>query len=243
MIRAMICAGLLAGAAWGRQFEVASVREHVLRGGPRYEATISGNRVSLLNHTLSALIQEAYGVKDYQHSGAPMWAADREAAFDISARAEGDATPTQQQVNVMVQKLLAERFQLKLHRETRDLPVYDLVVAKGGPKLKPSAADERSNVRSAMNPVFGNATATATTMEQLARMLTADAGRPVLDKTGISGAYDFRLQRAKGASDAAAVPFPDLFTAIQEQLGLKLQAAKASTEMLVIDHVEKPSDN
>jgi uncharacterized protein (TIGR03435 family) len=235
---------LISTAVSGQSFEVASIRPHVFTGsgGGKLGVSISGNRVTVSTVTLNRLIIAAYGVKDYQISGGPGWASAADTTFDIAAKVEGDAAPTMEQVNVMLQNLLAERFQLKLHRETKDLPVYDLVPLKSGVKVKESAPDAKTGVQSRLGGLTGEFTATAVGMEQLARLLSQDAGRPVLDKSGLSAKYDFKLQwsRDQQPDDSGGA---SLFTAVQEQLGVKLEPSKAATEMLVIDHAEKPTEN
>jgi uncharacterized protein (TIGR03435 family) len=137
----------------------------------------------------------------------------------------------------MLQNLLADRFQLKLHRESKDAPIYALVVAKNGPKLKESAPGAQGSIGMSQ----GNLSARGVPVAALADQLSGPVfqlGRPVIDRTGISGIYDFTLD---WASDDSA---PSVFTALQEQLGLKLEAQKGSVEVLVVDSMErKPSAN
>jgi uncharacterized protein (TIGR03435 family) len=239
---------LIAVAVWGQApapaFEAASIKQHVFAGtgGGRLGLSISGSRVTVSTITLNRLISLAYDVKTYQLSGGPSWAGDASTAFDIEARADG--TPSADQVHVMLQTLLAGRFHLKLHREMKDLPVYDLVVAKNGPKMKESAADATASVG-----VQGGATGsrqltyTKVSMAELATGLASGAGRPVIDKTGLTGSYSFSLEWTLDGTPADVATGPSLFTAVEEQLGLKLEPAKAPTEMLVIDHAEKPTEN
>ena len=188
------------------------------------------------------IIQEAYGVKRYQLSGGPAWLhAD---LFDIEAKAEGD--PSRDQMMDMLQTLLADRFQLKVHRETREDNVYALVVAKGGPKLTPSTADKFRIALHRNTPVdqegvdytiAGQKATAGQIAERLGDMLL---GRPVLDRTGIKGEFDFKVRYA---TDDNPDTGPSIFAAVQEQLGLKLEAAKGPIEILVIDQAEKPSGN
>jgi uncharacterized protein (TIGR03435 family) len=239
-------AGIIAGMAWGQApaFEVATVKQHVFAGtgGGRLGLSISGSRVTVSTITLTRLISMAYEVKTYQISGGPSWAGDASTAYDIEAR--GDGTPTVGQAHVMLQALLADRFQLKMHRETKELPVYDLVVAKNGPKMKESAADATASV-----DVRGGATGsrqltyTKMSMAGLATGITSDAGRPVIDKTGLTGNYSFALEWTVDGTPADVATGPSLFTAVEEQLGLKLESSRAPTEILVIDHAEKPAGN
>jgi uncharacterized protein (TIGR03435 family) len=144
----------------------------------------------------------------------------------------------------MTRTLLTERFKLTMHRETREVPVYALVIAKNGPKLKKAATDGDDGLSVNAHGYV----AKQTSVELLARQLQAQVGRIVLDRTGLAGAYDFKLeftpQRALGnAGDGSEPAGPTIFTALQEQLGLKLESSKAPVEIVVIDHVEKPSEN
>jgi uncharacterized protein (TIGR03435 family) len=188
----------------------------------------------------------AYNVKDFQISGVPEWALGRDQFYDITAKVEGESAPALEQVRPMLQTLLADRFQLKLHRETRELPVYDLVDDKKGPKLKESIGPRSPH------PVTFSGTLTRFNLldKSLADLVDSIAGfvdRPVLDKTGLTGRYDFTLEFTHSNPDLVARDSPEadrsIFTAIQEQLGLKLTPAKAPTEILVIDHAERPSEN
>src|SRR5579863_1517921 len=133
MIRAIVCVGLWAGVAWGQAFEVASIKQRVLPAGTR----ISGNRVTVRTVTLAVLVQAAYDVKDYQVSGGPGWAAARGGdLWDIAAKAEGAGAMSMEQARVLLQNLLAERFHLRLRHEPKEIAVYNLVVAKGGTRLR-----------------------------------------------------------------------------------------------------------
>jgi uncharacterized protein (TIGR03435 family) len=149
----------------------------------------------------------------------------------------------------MLRTLLADRFQLQLHRETKDLPVYALVVGKNGPKLMEGAADTKfSNIQASTSRHGIRMTATHETMGQLAGQIGIYAGRPILDMTGLTGSYDFKLewvQENPGAvsPDASDLSGASLLEAVQDQLGLKLEARKSHMEILVIDRAEKPSEN
>jgi uncharacterized protein (TIGR03435 family) len=244
---AVVIAGMAAGqSAPAPAFEVASIKPHEFGGasgsGGRLGISISGSRVTGSIMTLNRLIAEAYSVKSYQISGGPAWGSDSSTVFDIEARAE--SAPTMDQVHAMLQTLLADRFHVKLHRETKDLPVYDLVVGKSGPKLKESAADATSMLSrqrtqtGSQKLTFGKAT-----IATLANGLTTDAGRPVIDKTGLTGSYSFSLEWTVDGTPADVATGPSIFTAVEEQLGLKLESSKAPTEILVIDHAEKPTQN
>jgi uncharacterized protein (TIGR03435 family) len=227
------------------------------------------------NTTLQALIRLAYGVEDNQISGAPKWVNsdkyDVEAKMDGATAAELDKLSDDQSEPArerMLQALLEDRFKLMLHRETKDLPVYSLVVAKNGPKLqetKPGEPDGDGRTgpdgRPAVGGHFmrmgrGQLNGHNLGMADIVRVLTQQLGRTVVDKTGLRGNYNFTLKWTPDDSDlpefkepagAQGSPpdssGPSIFTAIQEQLGLKLESQKGPVEILVIDHVEKPSEN
>jgi uncharacterized protein (TIGR03435 family) len=194
----------------------------------------------------SILIQSAFNLpmdsRD-QIVGAPGWVNGETDRYEIQAKIDDSLfaamqtmTPElqRQQVALMEQSLLADRFKLKFHFETRDLPAYALVVAGGGSKLTPAKEGETTQLSSGANETTG----TAVTLDQFVHSpLLRPDGRIVLDQTGLKGAYDFTLKRESGP-DAASI-----FTLIQEQLGLKLVPTKTPVEVIVIDHIEKPSGN
>ena len=244
--RAIAYAGITALAAFGQAtpvFEVASIKPHP---PPIQLVSIStsGTRVTIEANSLTNLVAYAYDLKRYQVIGGPNWAVDDR--FDIAAKAEGDIAPTAAQVKQMIQALLADRFQLKVHRETKEMPVYNLVVGKNGPKLKESAPDARPLVRMRDANGMIHLIATSSPMQQLANQFSNANGvdRPVLDKTGLTGMYDFELDWSAGyGAPADGADEISIFTALQEQIGLKLEPAKAPMEVLVIDRAEKPSQN
>ena len=213
-----------------KEFEVVSVKPQApgdTRGsiGPSPGAFIANGI------PLKILIEIAYRVKDFQISGGPEWIETDH--WDVSAKAPAGFIPTGQQMQPMMQALLADRFRLKLHRETRELSAFALVVGKGGPKLTASTfADSRISIG------HGIFTGQKIDMAGLADALARESDRTIVDQTGLSGEYDVTLKWSPDAADPdpAAVP---LFTAIQEQLGLKLEATKAPVEILVIDSVQK----
>lgn len=232
-------------AAWGQAstpaFEVASIKLHpaavdvpVLKNPDVDPIRISSNRVDLQMIGLKGLVMAAYNVKEYQVSGGPGWAAALDNLYDIAAKTEGDAAQSIDQSRAMLQTLLTERLHLKLRRESKQLPVYNLVVAKGGLKLRAVAGDEP------LAPGMRRGS-----MEQLAALLSLFLDRPVLDKTGLTGIYQYSNRLTlldMGAQDSADIIAKTL-TTIQEQLGLKAEPAKAMLEMLVIESAEKPAEN
>ena len=227
-------------------FEVASIE---LRSPPPEGAffirlpskvafKISGNTVMDNNATLEELIIDAYDVKNDQINGIPEWGqAPRGDRYDIQAKAPGATPPAPAQVRRMLQSLLAERFQLKLHRETKDLPVYDLVVGKNGSKLKEVSPD---------SPPPGRYDAVSRgDMTRVTSLIGSYAkDRPVIDKTGLNGTYEYATSWLMSAvSKTSEDPAASIFTLLPENLGLQLVPAKAPVETLIIDHAEKPSEN
>jgi uncharacterized protein (TIGR03435 family) len=228
-------------------FEVASIRPDSVwksggEGNSRSKIEFTPDRLTMRNVDLSECIQWAYGVQFYRISGVNSLKLNR---YDILAKAEGPVTVSQ--LEVMLQDLLAKRFNLMLHRETRMLGVYELVSAKGGPKLSAPKADDALfavHSRESLPRVEdGNFVFRDTSMPEFAEKLSQlrDIDRPVVDRTGIKGVFDITL---KGAATAMLQPDgPSLFTLVQDQLGLKLISAKAPIEVLVVDHAENPSMN
>jgi len=225
------------------RFEVASIREnpgpwHVIHG---YSA--SGPRLTLEGWSIAALVQEAYGLKSYQTIYTPATVT----LYNIAAKAEGDEALTHEQFRPLLQRLLTERFAVTFHREMRDIPVYTMVIGKNGVKFKESDAGEPNR---SYGGVYGRNQSVELqqgTMEQLAESIPGSvlADRPVIDKTGLTGKYDIRLE-ATPYIRINNSPQPDdlsVFDAIQQQLGLKLEAQKASVEVIVVDSVEKPTEN
>ena len=231
-----------AGAQPQTAFDVASVKLHKGEVNYSQDPAPRGRRVTAMASTLLDLITYAYGLRYDQILGGPSWAGSDH--YDIDAKAEGDGPLTAAQSREMVQKLLSDRFQLRVHRETREMPVFAMVVGPNGPKFKPSAPDATGGPSTRTGGKGVHMQAEKGTMEQLARQLSFTAGRPVIDRTGLAGFYSFALDWFP----ADRVPPPDLdvptmFQAVQEQLGLKLESTKGPVEKLVIDRAEKPSEN
>ncbi len=198
---------------------------------------------------------QAYGIPGPRILGGPKWLDserfDIEAAMDSSAFDRMRTLSRDQrmlQKQAMFQQLLADRFKLRVHWETREVPVYALTVVKGGPALSKAKQPELGLGTSAGVGLVG---ANGATLAEIAQVLTQEAsqelGRMVIDKTGIEGKYDIKLQWTPDGggspASAGANPGPSIFTAIQEQLGLKLESTKGPVQVLVIDHVEMPSEN
>jgi uncharacterized protein (TIGR03435 family) len=244
MTRILSAVFLVTSCVWAQSFEVASIRLHK-EPVRRIGIDLSGPRFTAEAFSLDNLITYAFDLEDYQVTGVPGWgvSSTNSDRYDITAKAEGDGTLSREQAKKMLQSLLAERFQLKFHHESKELPVYALVVAKGGPKFKESPPDAKSMLT--MGGSNGiEMVVTKGGMAQLARQFSNHNGvnRVVVDKTGLTGTYDYKLkwtlERGAVDGDSASVDI-----ALQEQLGLKLEAAKAPFKTLVVDHAEKPSEN
>jgi uncharacterized protein (TIGR03435 family) len=218
-------------AATPPEFDVASIKP----ADPTKPVAIrrSGNHFVTVNTSLEFLITWAYDINSDLVYGKPKGL--NSARYDILANA-----PEETDLRERMQALLAERFHLAVHRETRELPVYALVVAKGGPKvqLREHTGDFGQNPFRFAGK--GRMTGTEVSAEMLAKVLADQLGRTVKDATGLKGVFDFRLEWSPDQNTEGA----SLFTAVQEQLGLKLEARKGPVEVLVIDRVESaPTEN
>ncbi len=221
------------------EFEVVSVRVGKTGGfqEDREDIRSSPGSLTMRHASLSSCIKWAYGLSDFQISGPAWLTSDR---FDIVAKAAGPAK--EDQLRLMLQTLLNERFKLVLHRDKKEAQVYVLLVGKGGPRFHESKGDGAST----MTPSRFGFAAQRTSTSQLAEYLAIPLRRPVLDLTGLTGRYDIALDltiyagRETQPEDMASL----VLTAVQEQLGLKLEARKGPVEILIIDHVEKsPTGN
>ncbi len=237
-------------------FDVVSVKTS--KPGATGSSSKSENETfTATNSTLKSLIQfDAYGIPGPQILGIPP-ALDK-VAFDIEAKIAPEVHARMKalghdQYNVqwkqVMQQFLADRFKLVVHTETRQLPVYALVVAKGGPKLEPAKVPSGGMTRSRTGQLTAEAVTSADLAHSLTRILANELGRVVVDQTGLSGKYDITLKwtpdtgpppMLNGEPDTSA---PNIFTAIQEQLGLRLEPTKAPVEVLVVDHAEMPTEN
>jgi uncharacterized protein (TIGR03435 family) len=222
-----------------QRFEVASVKPinaDQLNGSSGGKS--SRGRLTISNVTLKRCIMGAYGVGPNQILGEPDWLDSDH--FEIVAKAEepvGDSI-----LMAMLQTLLAERFKLSIHRETKAIQALVLELAKNGPKLEKSADGE-----STTNSGRGLINARNTTMDRFAEVLSRQMDLPVVNRTGLEGVFNLKLEwtpeSSKPVKDGAAMEGPSIFTAIQQQLGLRLRSQKAPVEILAIDHAEKPSEN
>jgi bla regulator protein blaR1 len=265
-------------------FEVASIKPYNSATMGMSIAIQPGGRFVATGIPFRFLMTYAYRVRDFQILGGPSWiSSDR---WDIQARAEEGSVPlptgtrdsnAPDPVALRLQSLLEDRFQLKFHRETRELPAYELTIAKSGSKLKlsedqgpfqppkpgdpppPPIKPGGAMPRGSMRMGRGDLEANGVEFAGFVQMLSQQLGRTVIDKTGLKGLYDIKLQwtpeMGQGATPFGPMPAgaepppapepsgPSLFTAIQEQLGLKLESTKGPVEVLVIDSVQKPSEN
>lgn len=242
-------AGCLFFAPFGRaqSFDVAAIKPSTAwkAGGEgsssRLQIEHSADSLTMRNIDLNEMVQWAFGLQPYEISGQSKLEDKR---YDVRAKSAGPASVSQ--IKVMLQGLLATRFKLTVHREPKKTSVFELVVAKGGAKLPPNKVDQlpasyaRENLPRVVDGGFFFANTSMTEFaEQLSQL--RPIGLPVLDRTGIKGVYDITLKSA--ASAILQADGPSLFTLIQEQLGLKLIAAKDVIPILIVDHAEEPSEN
>ena len=215
-------------------YEAASVKLNT-SADPHSGSDASKGQIVMTNLTLQRLIERAYGVKPTQVSG-PSWLAD--VRVDIMAKFPPDTKDSDHPQ--MLRTLLEDRFKLSVHRETKELPGYALLVAKGGFKLKP--VDAEDNDTRHQGGRIETLSAKATSMATLADLVSRYLNTMVIDKTGVDGAYNFDLRWATDQQNADDVP--TLPVALQETLGLRLQAQKVPVDVIVVDHVERvPTEN
>ena len=220
-------------------FEVVSIKRADPKEVGGWVLFRPGGRLEVRNSMVAFIVQQAYGVRDFQVVDGPKWISDWNYRFHIDAKASTQLP--NDQMRLLTQAVLAERFQLKVHREMRDLPVFLLTAAKSGLKIK-TAQDGSAPKGRGMENVSPGLIQGQATIADLIGAIGRDFGRPIVDKTGFNGMFDFRLDWAPmhaGSDDMR----PALPMALQEQLGLKLDAQKAPVEVLVIDRVETPSGN
>lgn len=244
----LLCFALFGGAATAQTpaFEAASLKPAKEPIERSMDPRVQGRRVVSVATALRDFIAFAFAVRADTIDGIPAWA--RSEHWDLEATAaQGDGALPLPIARQMMQAFLADRFQLQTHLETQEVAVYALVVDKGGPKFQAAAADATGgySVTTAGNKGL-HMEAKRTTMEQLARQLSGTAGRLVVDRTGLNGPYAFTLDWLPPDRTPAAdanVDVVDMFTAVREQLGLKLEPVKAQMEKLIVDRVERPSGN
>jgi uncharacterized protein (TIGR03435 family) len=246
----------------GTTYDVISIHpNHSLSGSTRISTET--DRLNFTNVTLKQMLTWAYGIREGLIDGLPSWA--ESAHFDVTAKV---VDPDLAALNAMTRKeraamfipVLADRFSVKVHTETKTLPIYDLVLTKDGPKFKeyvPPAGDPPSKgpnmgagvINSHMSAAGMDLTASGVPMTSLAEWLSGRVDKTVVDNTGLTGKYDFGLRftpdnaRMNGAPVEPTDAAPDIYTALQEQLGLKLVAGKGPVVTLVVDQVKQPTEN
>ena len=248
-MRSVYLAITLAAAGFGQtpSFDVASVKvstgggdvmRHDFNGRDKIQISPDG----LISHGLSmrSYVAWAYHVLDYQVTG-PDWIGG--ARYEISAKAGSQAT--EDQLRLMMQSLLAERFKLEVHRQTKEMQAYLLQVAKGGPKFKESGSDGDADIKPDQRTM--TITAQRTSVPFLIDALVNIFRAPVIDQTGLTGKYDVTINVAKyiadfrppGTGEAPPDPYAIIMRGLQEELGLKLEPKKMAVDLVVIDHIEK----
>jgi uncharacterized protein (TIGR03435 family) len=268
----IVSGGAMAQTNARPEFEVASIKPAEPGARGMFIRATPGGRVNITNMTLKEMIVIAWRIQPYQISGGPAWLDS--VHYDISAKPEN--SPKDGEISLMLQSLLADRFQLTIHRETKELPVYALVMARKDGKLGPGLAESKEGSCTQPDlskppplPEPGKLPAlscggfiaqprllrgVSVALAQMTPVLARILGRSVVDKTGLTGKFDISLewipdeaQALQLAPDAPKLPSdaggPSIFTAIQEQLGLKLESQKSPVEVFVIDRAEKPSEN
>ena len=218
-------------------FEAASVKLRPQNDAGMSISPYGTNRFTMTNTTLPPVIQLAFDdIPDTQILGQPNWMdAER---YDVIAKAEDGVILTRERLRPRLQRLLAERFKLATHWNTKEAQGYALLVAKGGPRLKPAAPETEGRGM----VYFGQLFSASASLETLAGLLSLAIHRPVINKTSIEGNYEIDLHYAR--DDDTNPSLPSIFTVLQEQLGLKLETQKISLKILVIDHVERvPTEN
>lgn len=241
-----------------QHFEAASIKVNNRGEDGADFAAQPGGRLHIRNNPMQNVIRNAYGVGPrFLLVGGPDWIdSDR---YDMEARAEGN--PGRDQMMSMLQALLEDRLKLQVHGETRDIPIYVLTVAKGGPKLTaytegscvnfdpnnpppPLAPGQRPLARCGNNNISrGVWTASKVEMGSVTGAISVIVRRKVIDQTGLTGAFNIRIELPPDPLNTTDPTAPSIFTVLEEQLGLKLESSKGPADVLVIDHIERPSEN
>jgi uncharacterized protein (TIGR03435 family) len=221
------------------EFEVASIKPN--RSNERMYYGLRNDRLTVRNMTAKGLIQTAYGKRDFQITGGPAWITSE--CFDVEAKAESPFKATQD----MLKSLLASRFQLKLHKEMKDSPVYSLVLARGGVKMKSSADQSEPEKGGPREMGAGRIVGEGIPMYVIVNLLSNMLGRAVINNTGLTGKFDVVLEPALEQMPQAGADRDDLnfaiVEAVEKQLGLRMESARAAQEVLVIDRIERPLGN
>jgi uncharacterized protein (TIGR03435 family) len=254
------------------EFEVAAIKSAAPDARGTWVRTVPGGRISITNMTLKELVEIAWRIQPFQISGGPPWLDS--ARYDINAKPEHK--PTNDELQQMLQSLLKDRFQLALRRETKELPVYALVLARKDGKLGPGLVEtkegscepldpnkplpppvpgKRPNFCGFMRFGRGDMIGVGVPLENFTNSLSRNLNRTVIDKTGLKGRYDIKMEwtpeqpppmqmpEEQKQSPSAGATGPSIFTAIHEQLGLKLESQKGPVDVFIVERAEKPSEN
>lgn len=228
-------------------FAVATIKPSII--GETLSIRLSGRRFMTTGASVTDLMAFAYGLHRQQITGGPSWI--ESSKYDVVAEPDGEGRPNNQQLRSMVQRLLADRWKMKVHRDTKELPVYAISVGKNLPKLTKTAGDPNAAAGVGFKPT-GEITVRDATISEFGGFLQRYVlDRPVVDKTEIPGKYDISLHWTPDESQfggAAKLPSqtaddPELPAAMEQQLGLRLRADRSLVEVLVIDQMERPSEN
>jgi uncharacterized protein (TIGR03435 family) len=235
------------------EFEVASVKPQPFAGQGSIGIFVRGNTLDAEHVSLNSLVMFAYNLREVQLSGGPSWARSgvlvSSELYQVVAKASGDPPPSMEAFRQMLQTLLADRFKLQVRHVQKNLPVYNLLLNKGGPKLKASPEDAKLKfATSSVGRLGVRIAATHMTVQELIdHQLGLYPDRPIFDKTGLAAPYDFTLafaiENPPAGQETGPNDGPALVTAVQEQLGLKLVPGTAPFDTIVIDHAERPSEN
>lgn len=225
-------------------WEVATVRQSD-PDGKEQSFSVRGRHVLIKRQTVETMLMVGYGLQKTQIANAPEWV--KSEPFDVDGVPDAEGQPSVRQFQSMVRKLLVERFGLKMHREPREMAAYALILAKDGPKLAVTKSDENALPNQEVHGGNGDRLLkfTNVSMDDFVLMMLYEVDKPLLNRTGLKGRYDFEMRFTKDELPAATNggTAPGLFTAIQEELGLKLEAVKGAVDVLVVDAVQRPSAN
>jgi len=223
-----------------KEFEVASIHPTPPQppGTMSIGMSIDKGMMRATGMTLKFLIEEAYDVRDFQVIGGPSWIGSLQ--YDINAKVDGE--PTDEQMRTMIQSLLADRFKLQVHRDKKEMPCYALVVGKAGSKLKAPEMDAEGKPKGSMSMSRGSFTGQGMPVKAIAHAVEQVLGRAVIDKTGLTGTFDFKLDwtpdEARTDGEGSSI-----FTALQEQLGLRLENTRGMVDIVIVDRLEKATEN
>jgi uncharacterized protein (TIGR03435 family) len=251
LILALVSASLISAQS-PPAFDVASVKHHPFDGSGLVGIQVRGDTLTADHTCLYGLVSFAYNLREGHLSGGPSWAQCvgllvNSDLYQVIGKTSGDPPPSMDQFRLMLQTLLADRFQLRVRHIQKELPTYNLVAAPRGTKLKESAADAKTWMNQDARGNHGKSmhvTATHFPIAEFVNYCEIWAGRPTIDQTGLGGFYDFELSWDSNTDVPGADPVgQDFATALEKQLGLKLEPATGSFDTVAIDHAEKPSEN